>query len=82
MDKDRVKGKMSDIKGRVERQVGEWTGDKDAQSKGTMDQAKGKVQNAWGKLKDAGRDMKDRVENDARAERDRVEHDDRNKNAA
>jgi uncharacterized protein YjbJ (UPF0337 family) len=56
MDKDRVEGKMKDIKGRVERQVGEWTGDKDAQAEGTADQAKGKVQNAWGKVKDAGRD--------------------------
>lgn len=60
MDKDRIKGKMDDVKGRVERQVGEWTGDKDAQAEGAMDQAKGKAQNAWGKLKDAGRDALDK----------------------
>jgi uncharacterized protein YjbJ (UPF0337 family) len=59
MDKDRVEGKMKDIKGRVERQVGEWTGDEDSQAKGTADQAEGKVQNAWGKVKDAGRDAVD-----------------------
>ena len=34
MDKDRVEGKAKDIAGRVERQVGEWTGDKEAQVKG------------------------------------------------
>ena len=56
MDKDRIKGKMNDVKGRVERQAGEWAGDKDAQAKGAMDQAKGKAQNAFGKMKDAGRD--------------------------
>ena len=59
MDKDRVEGKLKDVKGRVERQVGEWTGDSDAQAKGTADQAEGKVQNAWGKVKDAGRDAVD-----------------------
>lgn len=70
MDKDRVEGKANDIKGRVERQVGEWTGDTDAQVKGTMDQAKGKVQNAFGKAKDATRDAADD------AERDRVRRED------
>ena len=53
MNEDRAKGKAKDIAGRVERQVGEWTGDTDAQAKGTMKQAEGKVQNAWGKAKDA-----------------------------
>ena len=53
MDKDRVEGKVKDIAGRVERQVGEWTGDKEAQVKGAAKQVEGKVQNAWGKAKDA-----------------------------
>ncbi len=56
MDKDRVEGKLKDVKGRIERQTGEWTGDEEAQAKGTLDQAKGKVQNAVGQAKDAGRD--------------------------
>jgi uncharacterized protein YjbJ (UPF0337 family) len=81
MDKDRMKGKMDDIKGRVERQVGEWTGDEDAQAKGTMDQAKGKVQNTFGKAKDAVRDMaddvKDRNRHDEEIRRDQREKDDR-----
>jgi uncharacterized protein YjbJ (UPF0337 family) len=53
MDKDRVEGKVKDIAGRVERQAGEWTGDKEAQVKGAAKQVEGKVQNAWGKAKDA-----------------------------
>ncbi len=66
MDKDRIKGKMDDVKGRVERQVGEWTGDEEAQAKGAMDQAKGKAQNAFGKMKDTGRDALDELKhNDA-----------------
>jgi len=53
MDKDRVEGKVKDIAGRAERQVGEWTGDTESQVKGAAKQAEGKVQNAWGKAKDA-----------------------------
>lgn len=66
IDKDRIEGKLKDIKGRVERQVGEWTGDKDAQAEGTADQIKGKVQNAFGKTKDAGRDAMNNVKDRAR----------------
>lgn len=57
MNKDRVEGKIEDIKGRVKRQVGEWVGDDKAQSEGAAQQVKGKIQNAWGKAKDAGRDV-------------------------
>ncbi len=64
MDHDRVEGKMDDVKGRIKRQVGEWTGDEQAQSEGAADQAKGKIQNAWGKMKDAGRDMLDKDRKD------------------
>jgi uncharacterized protein YjbJ (UPF0337 family) len=53
MNEDRAKGKVKDIAGHVERQVGEWTGDTNAQAKGTLKQTEGKVQNAWGKAKDA-----------------------------
>jgi uncharacterized protein YjbJ (UPF0337 family) len=60
MDKDRVKGKAEDVKGRIKRQVGEWTGDEKTQAEGAAEQVKGKIQNAWGKVKDAGRDVLDR----------------------
>ena len=53
MDKDRVKGKAKDISGRIERQVGEWTGDEENQVHGAAKQVEGKIQNALGKVKDA-----------------------------
>jgi uncharacterized protein YjbJ (UPF0337 family) len=59
MDKDRIKGKTEDIAGRVKRQAGEWTGDKDLQAEGAREQAKGKAQNVIGKVKDAARDAKE-----------------------
>jgi uncharacterized protein YjbJ (UPF0337 family) len=53
MDKDRVEGKVKDVAGRVQRQVGEWTGDSKDQAEGAAKQVEGKVQNTWGKVKDA-----------------------------
>jgi uncharacterized protein YjbJ (UPF0337 family) len=53
VDKDRVEGKVKDVAGRVQRQVGEWTGDTKDQAEGAAKQVEGKVQNAWGKAKDA-----------------------------
>ena len=60
MNKDRVEGKAKDIAGRVERQAGEWTGDKESQAKGAAKQVAGKVQNAWGKAQDATKDAANR----------------------
>jgi uncharacterized protein YjbJ (UPF0337 family) len=76
MDKDAIKGKAKDVAGRVERQVGEWTGDKDAQAEGTAKQAEGKVQNAWGKTKDAARDAADKLKRD-KIESDREDREDK-----
>lgn len=60
MDKDRIKGKVEDIGGRIQRQAGEWTGDEKSQAEGLKHQVKGKARNMAGKVKDAGRDaMKD-----------------------
>jgi uncharacterized protein YjbJ (UPF0337 family) len=56
MDKDQVKGAVNDATGRVKRQVGEWTGDTDAQVEGAAQQIKGKAQKAWGNVKEATRD--------------------------
>jgi uncharacterized protein YjbJ (UPF0337 family) len=55
MNKDQVEGKVKDVAGRIERQAGEWTGDKKKQVQGTLKQVEGKVQNAWGNAKDAER---------------------------
>jgi len=55
MNKDRAKGKMKDVGGRVERQTGEWTGNRKQQARGALKQAEGKLQNTAGKLKDSAR---------------------------
>jgi uncharacterized protein YjbJ (UPF0337 family) len=70
MDKDRIEGKLNDVKGRVKRQVGEWTGDEKTQAEGLGDQIKGKAQNAVGKVKDAGRDLADDMRNDRNREKE------------
>jgi uncharacterized protein YjbJ (UPF0337 family) len=54
MNKDQVEGKVKDVAGRVERQAGEWTGNKEAEVRGAAKQVEGKVQGAWGDVKDAG----------------------------
>jgi uncharacterized protein YjbJ (UPF0337 family) len=56
MDKDRVKGTIDDAAGRAKRQVGEWTGDTNAQAEGAAQQVKGKAEKALGSVKDAVRD--------------------------
>jgi uncharacterized protein YjbJ (UPF0337 family) len=75
MDKDRVEGKVKDVAGRVERQVGEWTGDPEKQVHGAAKQAEGKVQNTWGKVKDAAKS--DSNENRAQKEEGVDEAEDR-----
>jgi uncharacterized protein YjbJ (UPF0337 family) len=70
MDKDRVKGAVNDAAGRAKRQVGEWTGNTNAQVEGSLQQAKGKVQKAVGTMKDAARDAK--TDLDKERERDRA----------
>jgi uncharacterized protein YjbJ (UPF0337 family) len=77
MDKDKVKGAVNDAAGRVKRQVGEWTGDTNAQVEGAAQQAKGKVQKAWGNVKDGAREVRDEAgrEHEAnRSEQEEREH--------
>ncbi len=85
MDKDRVKGKAKDIKGRVQRQAGEWTGSEEQQAKGTLKQAEGTIQNVAGQAKDTGRDVMREAERQATRRRQRAEdvkHRPRGKRAA
>jgi uncharacterized protein YjbJ (UPF0337 family) len=70
MDKDRVKGTMDDAAGRIKRQVGEWTGDTNAQVEGAAQQIKGKTEKAVGQVKDAARDMNEKREKRAEQERE------------
>ncbi|MFY9977695.1 MAG: CsbD family protein [Candidatus Sulfotelmatobacter sp.] len=62
MNKDQAEGKLKDVGGRVERQVGEWAGDEEKQGHGAMKQAEGKVQKAWGDVKEAGKKAMDRAD--------------------
>jgi uncharacterized protein YjbJ (UPF0337 family) len=75
MDKDRVKGAVNDAAGRAKRQVGEWTGDTNAQVEGSMQQLKGKAQKVVGNVKDAARDAKNEAE--SKSEANRAEETDR-----
>jgi uncharacterized protein YjbJ (UPF0337 family) len=77
MDKDRVKGTMDDAAGRVKRQVGEWTGNTNAQVEGAAQQIKGKVEKAVGQVKDAARDADSKRETRVENERDREYHNSR-----
>ena len=80
MDKDRVKGTIDDVAGRAKRQVGEWTGDTNAQVEGAAQQVKGKAEKAWGNVKDEVRDAnreseKERdIERDKENDKSKVEH--------
>lgn len=84
MDKDRVKGTIDDAAGRAKRQVGEWTGDTNAQVEGTAQQVKGKAEKAWGNVKDTARAAEKKsdrgrdvvVERDVVTSRDRETDDD------
>jgi uncharacterized protein YjbJ (UPF0337 family) len=64
MDKDKVKGTIDDAAGRVKRQVGEWTGDTNAQAEGAAQQVKGKIEKAWGNLKDSAREAEHQSDRD------------------
>ena len=68
MDKDQVKGAVNDAAGRAKRQVGEWTGDTNAQVEGAAQQIKGKAQKVVGNVKDAARDAN---ANNANVDRER-----------
>jgi uncharacterized protein YjbJ (UPF0337 family) len=73
MNKDQVEGKVKDAAGRVERQVGEWTGDKESQVHGAAKQVEGKIQNAWGNVKDAGSEAAEKHEANERAKQAEAE---------
>jgi uncharacterized protein YjbJ (UPF0337 family) len=62
MNNDQVEGKVKDVAGRIERQAGEWAGDKEKQVHGALKQVEGKVQNAWGNAKDAGKKAVDKYD--------------------
>jgi uncharacterized protein YjbJ (UPF0337 family) len=57
MDKDRIEGAGTNIKGKIKEGVGKITGDTKTEAEGQADQAKGKAQNTVGGMKDKAREV-------------------------
>ena len=57
MDKDRIEGAGTNIKGKIKEGFGKMTGDAKTEAEGQADQVKGKAQNAVGGLKDKAREV-------------------------
>ena len=53
MNRDQVKGAAKDVAGKVQRKVGELTGNKTQQAKGAAKQVEGKVQRGVGNVEQA-----------------------------
>ena len=53
MNRDQVKGTAKDVAGKIQREVGELTGNKTQQAKGAAKQVAGKVQREVGNIEDA-----------------------------
>ncbi len=52
MDKDRIKGKIDEIKGDVKQRIGGASKDRSTQGEGFVEEQKGKLQGGVGKVKD------------------------------
>lgn len=57
MDKDRVDGVASQVKGSIKEAAGKVTGNERLEAEGKVDKAGGQVQEGYGKGKDAVRDV-------------------------
>ena len=53
MNRNQVKGAAKDVVGKVQRKVGELTGNKNQQAKGAAKQVEGKVQRGAGNVEEA-----------------------------
>jgi len=64
MNKDQVKGRVEEAKGKIKETFGRVTGHPDTEDQGTVDKVTGKVQKNFGdakeRVKDEMDDMKDR----------------------
>ena len=76
MNKDRVKGKMTEISGKAKEGAGKLTGSDRLKAEGKTDQVKGKVQNAWGNVKDEAHKTARKIEDTGQGVSDSL-HDDR-----
>jgi uncharacterized protein YjbJ (UPF0337 family) len=57
MKKDQVKGKLKEVAGEVQQQVGKVTGNKDQEARGQAREMEGKVQKKMGDTKEAVQDI-------------------------
>ena len=62
MNEDRIKGSMTEAKGKIKEATGKMTGDEKLKREGQADQVAGKVQNVVGGLKDKLREHDDKDE--------------------
>lgn len=62
--RDRIEGKVDELKGRGESAAGDLTGDKDTKKQGEADQAMGKVKQGMADIKDKVTDLADRMKRD------------------
>jgi uncharacterized protein YjbJ (UPF0337 family) len=60
MNKDQVKGKLKDIGGKIQEEVGEAIGSSEQQAKGLNKQVEGKVQEKYGDAKEIVKDRGNR----------------------
>lgn len=72
MNEDRIEGAATTFTGRVEKGLGDVTGDRKLQSDGLADQASGTVQNTFGGAQDALRSVLDRAPPQVRETADRA----------
>lgn len=63
MDKDRIEGKWTEIKGQIRSAYGELTDDEIEKAKGDRSQLEGLMQQKLGKTKDEARDAVDKILN-------------------
>jgi uncharacterized protein YjbJ (UPF0337 family) len=52
MDKDRIKGKIEEIKGDVKQRIGGATKDRSTQAEGWVEEKKGQIRGGVGEMKD------------------------------
>jgi uncharacterized protein YjbJ (UPF0337 family) len=58
MNKDQVKGKLKDIGGKIQEEVGDIVGSSEQQAKGLANQVEGKTQEKYGDAKEVIKDNK------------------------
>jgi len=60
VDKDRIKGKIEEIKGDVKQRIGGATKDRSTQAEGLIEEKKGQLRGGLGKVKDEVRSEQER----------------------